>query len=117
MNRTLDANENDQIAAAIAASLKETTAQSTFSKVLGTNSNSDDSDSEFYEENYSADSEDSNSAVPSSKKYAKLIVEESPETETNTAKVELVKCEDAGSSNGEMYLGMDFFIHRRNCHI
>ena len=29
MNHTLDANENDQIAAAIAASLKETTVQIT----------------------------------------------------------------------------------------
>ena len=121
MNRTLDANENDQIAAAIAASLKETTAQSTFSKIPTTNSNSDDSDSEFFEENYSADSEDSNSVAPSSKNYAKLLVkEESVKTETNTAKVESEKseklekseksekskkCEDAGSSNGEIYLG------------
>ena len=105
MNRTLDANENDQIATAIAASLKETTAQSTSSKVLGTNSDSDNSDSEFFEENYSADSEDSNSVSPSSKKYSKLLVEESVKTETNTAKVESEKCEDAVSSNGEIYLG------------
>ena len=106
MIHTSDANENDQIAAAIAASLKETTAQSTSFKILGTNSDSDrDSDSEFFEENYSADSEDSNSAAPSSKKYAKLLVEESAKTETNTAKVESEKCEDPGASNGKIYLG------------
>ena len=111
MNYTLDANENDQIAAAIAASLKETTAQSTSFKILGTNSDSDrDSDSEFFEENYSADSEDSNSAAPTlpsfslSKKYAKLV-ESAKTTETNTAKVESEKCDSAGSSNWEIYLG------------
>ena len=121
MNHTLDANENDQIAAAIAASLKETTAQSTFSKIPTTNSNSDDSDSEFFEENYSADSEDSNSVAPSSKNYAKLLVkEESVKTETNTAKVESEKseksekCEDAGSSNGEIYLGKNLWRNGRN---
>ena len=117
----LDADEDGQLAAAIAASLKETTAKSTFSKILATNSDSDrDSDSEFFEENYSADSEDSNSAVPSSKKYAKLLVEESSKTETNTAKVELEKseksekCEDAGSSNGEIYLGKDLWRNGQN---
>ena len=107
-NCILGANENDQLAAAIAASLKETTAQSTSSKVLATNSDSDDS--EFFEECYSADSEDSNSAAPTlssfslSKTYAKLV-ELTKTTETNTAKVESEKCEDAGSSNGEIYLG------------
>ena len=40
-----------------------------------------------------------------SKKYAKLPVEESAKTETNTAKVESEKCEDPGSSNVEIYLG------------
>ena len=70
-----DADEDDQLAAAIAASLKETT-QST-SKVLGTNSDSDDSDSEFFEESFSAENSNSNSAstLPSfsSKNYAKLV--------------------------------------------
>ena len=106
-NCSLDANENDQVAAAIAASLKETSTQST-SKVLGTNSDSDDS--EFFEENYSADSEDSNSAAPTlpsfslSKNYAKLV-ESAKTTETNTAKVESEKCDSAGSSNWEIHLG------------
>ena len=52
--------------------------------------------------------------APSSKNYAKLLVkEESVKTETNTAKVESEKseksekCEDVGSSNGEIYLGKD----------
>ena len=68
-----DADEDDQLAAAIAASLKETT-QST-SKVLGTNSDSDDSDSEFFEESFSAENSNSASTLPSfsSKNYAKLV--------------------------------------------
>merc|ERR1711971_1418731 len=97
-NCILDADEDDQLAAAIAASLKETT-QST-SKVLGTNSDSDDSDSEFFEESFSAVNSNSASTLPSfsSKNYAKLV--ESAKTETNT-KVESEK----GDSNWEIYLG------------
>lgn len=98
-NCILDADEDDQLAAAIAASLKETT-QST-SKVLGTNSsNSDDSDSEFFEESFSAENSNATPTLPSfsSKNYAKLV--ESAKTETNT-KVESEKC----SSNWEIYLG------------
>jgi len=100
-NCILDADEDDQLAAAIAASLKETT-QST-SKVLGTNSDSDDSDSEFFEESFSAENSNSVSTLPSfsSKNYAKLV--ESAKTETNT-KVESKKG-DAGSSSWEIYLG------------
>jgi len=100
-NCILDADEDDQLAAAIAASLKETT-QST-SKVLGTNSDSDDSDSEFFEESFSAENSNSASTLPSfsSKNYAKLV--ESAKTETNT-KVESEKG-DNDSSNWEIYLG------------
>jgi len=100
-NCILDADEDDQMAAAIAASLKETT-QST-SKVLGTNSDSDDSDSEFFEESFSAENSSSAPTLPSfsSKNYAKLV--ESAKTETNT-KVESEKS-DTASSNWEIYLG------------
>jgi len=100
-NCILDADEDDQMAAAIAASLKETT-QST-SKVLGTNSDSDDSDAEFFEESFSAENSNSAPTLPSfsSKNYAKLV--ESAKTETNT-KVESKKG-DACSSSWEIYLG------------
>jgi len=71
-NCILDADEDDQMAAAIAASLKETT-QST-SKVLGTNSDSDDSDSEFFEESFSAENSSSAPTLPSfsSKKLCEI---------------------------------------------